>query len=197
MAPARTATLTRTTKETSISLQLNLDGAGAGEINTGLRFFDHMLETLVLHARLDLTLSCSGDLAVDDHHTIEDCAIALGAAFDQALGERRGIRRFGFGYAPMDESLARTVIDLSGRPASVVNLECCRKSIGQVATENLAHFVASFATSMRASIHVDVLRGINDHHKIEAAFKSLALALFTACELTAGSDVPSAKGTLR
>ena len=154
-----------------------------------------MLGALALHARVDLELACEGDLHVDDHHSVEDCALALGASIDRALGERRGIARYGWALAPMDESLCRAAIDLSGRPASVVELGLRREAIGGVACENLAHFFRSLAVSMRAAVHVDVLRGENDHHRAEAAFKGFAMALRQAVAPD-GDGVPSTKGTL-
>ncbi|QKK08914.1 MAG: imidazoleglycerol-phosphate dehydratase HisB [Planctomycetota bacterium] len=194
---SRTATITRATRETDIRAQLSLDGSGTASIRTGLGFFDHMLTALATHARIDLDLACKGDLHVDDHHTVEDCALVLGQALDEALGDRRGIARFGSAYAPLDESLCRVVIDLSGRPSSVVALGFSRELLGDVATENLSHFFTSFAIGARCTLHVDCLRGENDHHRAEAAFKALALALRQAVAVDAASDrVPSTKGTL-
>lgn len=194
---SRTGSVTRTTRETDIRAELSLDGSGTVSVRTGLGFFDHMLTALATHARVDLDLACNGDLQVDDHHTIEDCALALGQALDEALGDRRGITRFGSAYAPLDESLCRVVVDLSGRPSSVVSLGFTRESLGDVATENLTHFFNSFATGARCTLHVDCLRGENDHHRVEAAFKALALALRQAVAVDAASDrVPSTKGTL-
>ncbi|MFG0243728.1 MAG: imidazoleglycerol-phosphate dehydratase HisB [Phycisphaerales bacterium JB054] len=196
-AAPRTATISRTTRETDIRVELGLDGSGTASIATGLGFFDHMLTALATHARIDLDLACTGDLHVDDHHTIEDCALALGQAFDAALGERRGITRFGSAYAPLDESLCRVVIDLSGRPSSVVSLGFTRETLGDVATENLSHFFSSFAVGARCTLHVDCLRGENDHHRAEAAFKAFALALRQAVAIDAANNrVPSTKGTL-
>lgn len=194
---ARTVQLRRQTLETSVEVSLTLDGRGERSIATGLGFFDHMLTAFAAHARLDLTLTCAGDLQVDDHHTVEDCALTLGQAVDRALGERRGIARFGSAYAPLDEALARAVIDLSGRPHATMNLALVRDSIGDVACENLTHFFVSFASAARLTLHVDVLRGENDHHKAEAAFKAFALALRQAVALDADTtSVPSTKGTL-
>jgi len=192
----RTAELQRKTHETDITVSLNIDGDGHTDIRTGIGFLDHMLTALGRHARMDITLECRGDLVVDDHHTAEDCALALGAAIDKALGERRGFARFGSAYAPLDESLARAVVDISGRPCAVVELGLTRDAIGGLACENIGHFIASFATALRATIHVDVLRGNNDHHRAEAAFKSLALALRAALGRTDESVVPSTKGAL-
>lgn len=192
---SRTATFERTTRETSVSLTLDLDGTGRADVETGIGFLDHMLRSLALHGRFDLSLRCTGDLVVDDHHTAEDCALALGSALDQALGERRGIARFGSAYAPLDEALARAVIDLSGRPWPEVDLGLRRELLGQIACENLGHFFRSLAIAGRLCLHVDVLKGENDHHRAEAAFKATALALRAAVAQT-GGEVPSAKGVL-
>lgn len=193
----RISKLERSTRETQILLELALDGSRELDINTGLGFFDHMLTALAYHAKWDLRLRVVGDLEVDDHHTIEDTALALGQAFDVALGDKKGIRRFANAYAPLDESLCRTVVDISGRPTSVVDLQLVRDSIGPVACENLVHFFNSFATAAKLTLHVDVLRGENDHHKSESAFKSLALSLRSAVEVIEDShEVPSTKGAL-
>jgi imidazoleglycerol-phosphate dehydratase len=192
----RVAEVTRTTGETAITVSLALDGEGSAELESGIGFLDHMLTALARHARFDLTLSCNGDLEIDDHHTVEDCALALGQALDRALGERRGIARFGWAYAPLDEALARAVVDLSGRPCAVIELGLAREMLGDVACENLAHFLASLATSARMALHVDVLRGSNDHHRAEAAFKALALALRQAVATDGSNRVPSTKGVL-
>ncbi len=192
----RQASVERRTLETRISLELNLDGSGQAEIGTGIGFLDHMLTALAKHARFDLRLQCEGDLEVDDHHTAEDCALALGQALDQALGERRGIARFGSAYAPLDEALARVVVDLSGRPCAVVELGLTREMIGEIAAENLTHVFVSLAMAGRMALHVDLLRGQNDHHRAEAAFKALALALRQAVALDGSSSVPSTKGVL-
>ena len=192
----RTANLKRTTKETNIEVTLNLDGQRKIEIQTGLGFFDHMLTALAFHAGWDLQLTCKGDLHMDDHHTVEDCALTLGAAVKESLGDKQGIKRFAAAYAPLDESLARTVIDFSGRPSSVIELGLERETIGQVACENLTHFFQSLATAGLFTLHVDVLRGTNDHHRAEAAFKSLALAIREASEVRESAGVPSTKGAL-
>jgi imidazoleglycerol phosphate dehydratase HisB len=192
----RQATLERSTRETEIRLDLDLDGRRQIDIRTGLAFLDHMLHALAFHAGWDLQLECRGDLEVDDHHTVEDCALVLGEAIDRALGDRQGIARFGWAYAPLDEALARVVVDLSGRPVSRVELGLKRDQIGSVASENLEHFFHSLAVRLRAALHVDLLRGDNDHHRAEAAFKATALALRSA--LAVGDDVgtPSTKGVL-
>lgn len=192
----RTATIERATSETSVVVGVDLDGDGACAVSTGLGFLDHMLTALSRHSGVDISLRCTGDLLVDDHHTAEDCALALGAAIDRALGERRGIARFGSAYAPLDEALARVVIDLSGRPSPVVDLGLRRETLGAIACENVTHFFVSLGVALRASLHVDVLRGENDHHRAEAAFKALALALRAAVARTGDGRVPSTKGVL-
>ena len=191
----RSATITRTTRETDITCTVTLGVPGQASVDTGLGFLDHMLTALAVHGDLALELSCSGDLRVDDHHTVEDCALVLGQALDRALGERRGIRRFGQALVPMDEALARVAVDLSGRPWPAIDLDLRRERIGAVACENLTHFLVSLAMAGRFNLHVDVLKGENDHHRVEAAFKGLALALRQAVALR-GDGVPSTKGAL-
>jgi imidazoleglycerol-phosphate dehydratase len=193
---SRNATVTRKTNETDISCTLELDGSGTSDVQTGVGFLDHLLTSLAKHARFDLTLRCTGDTHIDDHHTAEDCALTLGQALDEALGDRRGITRFGSAFAPLDEALAQAVVDLSGRPYSVIDCELTREKLGDLACENVEHVVASLATASRSCIHLDVLRGSNNHHKAEAAYKALALALRAAVSLSGGSDVPSTKGSL-
>ncbi|MEL6345196.1 MAG: imidazoleglycerol-phosphate dehydratase HisB [Myxococcota bacterium] len=194
---SRTATRSRQTKETTISCTVNLDGTGASSIQTGVGFLDHMITALARHGRLDITLTCAGDLHIDDHHTAEDCALTLGATILDALGDRRGIARFGYAYAPLDEALARAVVDLSGRPWPIVELGFTREMLGGIATENLTHFLNSLAIAGRMNLHVDVIRGDNDHHKVEAAFKAVAQALRAAVRQDAADDrVPSTKGVL-
>lgn len=194
---SRIAKIRRTTRETEIETSINLDGRQLLNIETGLGFFDHMLNAMAFHAGWDISLKCDGDLHIDDHHTIEDCGLTLGQALHNALGEKIGIARFGSCYAPLDESLARAVVDFSGRPFCVVDLGLKRDSIGNVACENLSHFFQSFAMAGKFTLHVDVLRGENDHHRAEAAYKATALALRQA--VTVCSDkllVPSTKGVL-
>ena len=192
----RSAKVERNTNETQISVEINLDGTGKLQCETGLPFLDHMLDALARHARLDLTLKCQGDLDVDDHHTVEDCAIVLGGALDELLGERRGITRFGSAYAPLDEALARVVVDLSGRPWPEVDLGLRRERLGTVACENRTHVPQTLAIEGRMALHVDVLRGETDHHRAEAAFKALALALRQALASDGADSVPSTKGVL-
>lgn len=191
----RAAERQRTTQETAVQCRLWLDGTGSAAVATGVPFLDHLLTALARHAGFDLELRCQGDLHVDDHHSVEDCAIVLGQCLDQALGDRAGIRRFGHAYAPLDEALARAVVDLSGRPFAVLDLPWRRESIGGLSLENLPHLLATFATHARLCLHVDVLRGDNDHHRAEAALKAVAVALRSACERR-GDGVPSTKGVL-
>ncbi len=190
------AQLKRQTSETDIVLSLRLDGEGRAAVQTGLGFLDHLLTALARHARFDLELTCRGDLHVDDHHTAEDCALALGTALDQALGERRGIARFGYAYAPLDEALARAVVDLSGRPFAAIELGLRRERLGDLACENIGHVLSSLAIAARCALHVDVLRGDNDHHRAEAAFKAVALALRAAVSRDGSDQIPSTKGVL-
>lgn len=197
MTTPRIATVKRKTRETDIELELLLDGSGRCEAATGIGFLDHLLDSLVRHARFDLKLSCKGDLHVDDHHVAEDCALALGAALDQALGaEKRGIARFGDAHAPLDEALSRAVVDISGRPFAVIDLGLRREKLGDLSCENIPHFLQSLAMAARITLHVDVLRGANDHHRAESAIKATALALKAAVARTSFDDVPSTKGTL-
>lgn len=193
----RVASLRRETRETTINATIDLDGTGRGAVGSGIAFLDHMLGSVAMHGRIDLDLKCAGDLDVDDHHTVEDVAIVLGQLVDRALGDRAGIVRFAHAYAPLDESLARVVIDFSGRPSASIDLGLKREMLGGVACENLTHWFASFAVAARCSLHVDVLRGENDHHRAEAAFKAFALALRTAVAMDPRpAGVPSTKGVL-
>lgn len=192
----RTAVVGRRTRETTIDLRLDIDGDGEATVATGIGFLDHLLTALAFHARFDLALSCTGDLGVDDHHTAEDCALALGTALRDALGDRAGVTRFGSAYAPLDEALARAVVDLSGRPFARLALGLARERLGALACENIPHLLASFATAAGLTLHVDVLEGANDHHRAEAAFKATALALRAAVRRDGQTRVPSTKGVL-
>lgn len=194
----RVARVERTTKETDIRLDLNLDGTGQHQINTGVGFLDHMLSHVAVHGLFDLELDASGDLNVDSHHTVEDCALVLGQAFDQALGERQGITRIGFAYVPMDEALAFVSVDLSGRPYAVIEAEWHSPAVGDVATSLFAHVLESFASSARCNLHARVLYGNDDHHQAEALFKALGRALDIATQLDPRREgaIPSTKGTL-
>lgn len=196
LVTARTASIQRKTRETDIALELDLDGSGRATVATGIGFLDHLLTALTLHSRIDLSLTCRGDLEVDDHHTVEDCAIVLGTAIDRALGDRAGIARFGYAYAPLDEALARAVVDCSGRPFARVELGLRRERLGALSCENVPHALTSLATAARLTLHVDLLTGENDHHRAEAAFKAVALALRAAVTRTVNADVPSTKGVL-
>ncbi|KAJ3190192.1 imidazoleglycerol-phosphate dehydratase [Gaertneriomyces sp. JEL0708] len=195
----KTASISRKTNETDIQIELALDQYAAQSINvnTGIGFLDHMYHALAKHSRWSLTIKCVGDLHIDDHHTAEDTAIALGQAFKTALGPPAGIKRFGHAYAPLDEALSRAVVDVSGRPYAVVDLGLKREKIGQLSCEMIPHVIESFATSAGLTVHVDVLRGNNDHHRAESAFKALAVALRDAISPSGSpTDVPSTKGTL-
>jgi imidazoleglycerol phosphate dehydratase HisB len=198
-AAPRRATFERATRETDFRVELDLDGSGRSRVATGVPFLDHMLAAFAQHARFDLVVEGRGDLEIDDHHTVEDVALALGETLARALGEKRSIRRFGCGYAPLDEALARAVVDLSGRPFARVRLRLVRERLGTLACENAGHFFRSLATAARMTLHLDLLRGSNDHHKLEAAFKALALALREAVARDEGDrcigGVPSTKGT--
>ncbi len=192
----RKAEIARKTSETDVTVSLLIDGEGKAEITTGIGFLDHLLTALTKHARFDLTLRCKGDLHIDDHHTAEDCALALGQALDAALGERRGIFRFGSAYAPLDEALSRAVVDLSGRPHASIELALKREKLGDLSCEMVPHVMASLAMASRSCFHVDVLKGTNDHHRAESAFKALALALRHATARDGAATIPSTKGVL-
>ncbi len=194
----RKAEIDRKTNETEIHLALNLDGTGRWQIDTGLGFLDHMLSHVAVHGLFDLTLQARGDLQVDCHHTVEDCALALGMALDQALGERRGIVRSASAYMPMDESLAFVAVDLSGRPYSVIQAEWHTPQVGVIPTSLFSHFFESLAATARMNLHARLLYGRDDHHQAEALFKALGRALEAATRLDPrrGQSIPSTKGTL-
>jgi len=194
----RTADIHRQTNETDIHLTLNLDGSGRHEIHTGIGFLDHMLSHVAVHGLFDLTLTAQGDLDVDAHHTIEDCALALGQAIDRALGDRTGIARIGSAYVPMDESLAFVAVDLSGRPYAVVQAEWHAATMGQMPTSLVAHFLESLAVTARANLHARVLVGRDDHHQAEALFKALGRALDAATQIDPRrvGTIPSTKSSL-
>jgi imidazoleglycerol-phosphate dehydratase / histidinol-phosphatase len=189
----RTGRVKRSTRETTIEVSVNLDRSAPVMIDTGIGFFDHMLEQIASHGGFSLELSCRGDLEVDEHHTVEDCALALGSAIDQALADRSGMGRYGF-VLPMDESLARVAIDLSGRPAFVLNGEFPRETVGGLHTEMVSHFFASLAQTLKAAIHIDIT-GDNTHHMVEACFKGVGRALRPALARVDGA-IPSTKGVL-
>ncbi len=194
----RTAEIHRQTNETDIRLTLNLDGTGKADIHTGIGFLDHMLHHVAVHGLFDLTLRAEGDLHVDEHHTVEDCALALGMAFDRALGDRKGIVRMGSAYVPMDEALAFVAVDLSGRPYAVVKARWHTPAVGGIAVSLFPHFLQSFAVTARANLHARVLYGADDHHQAEALFKALGRALdaATARDPRRAGSVPSTKGVL-
>jgi imidazoleglycerol-phosphate dehydratase len=198
LAPHRTARIHRETRETTIELELDVDGDGRAVVSTGVGFLDHMLDSLARHARFDLTLKAVGDLHVDAHHTVEDVAIVLGQALDRALGERRGLRRFADATVPLDEALAQVAVDLSGRGFAAVDLPFGGEMIGALPTEMVPHFLRSFAVEARLTLHVRLLAGENDHHRAEATFKALARALELATRLDPriADQVPSTKGSL-
>eukprot|EP01059_Diplonema_ambulator_P001711 TRINITY_DN11446_c0_g1_i1.p1 TRINITY_DN11446_c0_g1~~TRINITY_DN11446_c0_g1_i1.p1 ORF type:complete len:213 (+),score=21.86 TRINITY_DN11446_c0_g1_i1:51-641(+) len=193
---ARTGTVKRGTKETSIEVHIDLDGDGTHDIDTGIGFLDHMLSALSKHSRIDIQLMCKGDLHIDDHHSVEDCGLALGQAFKQAIGEPKGIERYGHAYCPLDEALSRAVVDISGRPHASIDIGLRREMLGSLSCEMIPHFFESFATEARITLHIDTLKGNNDHHRAESAFKATAVALRKALTRDASAGVPSTKGTL-
>ncbi|MGI8925294.1 MAG: imidazoleglycerol-phosphate dehydratase HisB [Tepidiformaceae bacterium] len=194
----RHAAIVRETAETQISITLGLDGSGAFSIDTGIGFFDHMLSHIAKHGVFDLEVRAKGDLHIDAHHTVEDCGIALGEAFAQALGDKAGIVRAGSAYMPLDEALGFAAVDLSGRPYAQLDLRLLGRDVGGLPPDLLDHFLESFAFSLKAAVHVRSLAGVNDHHKAEACFKALARALDAACRIDPRREggVPSTKGTL-
>jgi imidazoleglycerol-phosphate dehydratase len=194
----RRAVIDRRTTETKISLSLALDGRGRYDVKTGIRFFDHMLELFARHGGFDLRVDADGDLDVDQHHTVEDVGIALGAAVLEAVGNKRGINRAGYFVMPMDETLAVAAVDLSGRPHTVVDLKGAAARVGDLQTELVHDFFEGFASSARANVHVKVMYGRSSHHKVEAVFKAFARALRVACarDRRLARMLPSTKGLL-
>jgi len=194
----RTAKIQRKTNETNISIELNLDGTGQKDIATGIGFLDHMLAHVAVHGLFDLSVKAKGDLHIDVHHTVEDVALVLGACFDQALGDRKGIVRMGSFYVPMDEALAFVALDLSGRPYAVIKAEWGMAPVGNIPTSLFPHFLESFAITSRCNLHAQILYGRDDHHKAEALFKALARALDAATQLDPrrADNIPSTKGSL-
>jgi imidazoleglycerol-phosphate dehydratase len=197
-AAMRTAQITRTTAETDISVSVDLDGTGRYDCKTGVGFFDHMLDQLARHALIDLTVRCSGDLHIDDHHTVEDVGIAIGQALTQALGDKRGIRRYGSFHLAMDDALVRAALDLSGRPYLVWDMEFPTQKIGAFDTELVREFFQALSTHGGITLHVTKLAGINSHHIAEAGFKAVARALREAVETDPRKSdaIPSTKGSL-
>ena len=195
---ARTATVSRRTAETSIDITLDLDGSGKFVTDTGVGFLDHMLSHIAKHGVFDLDVRCKGDLWIDQHHTVEDIGIALGEALARALGDKAGLVRAGSAYMPLDETLAFCAIDLSGRPFAKLDLKLLGREIGGLPPDLFNHFLESFAFAAKLNLHVRVLEGVNDHHKIEAVFKAMARALDAAVRVDPrrGGDIPSTKGTI-
>jgi len=193
----RKTEISRSTKETQIELFLNLDGSGQTDLHTGIGFYDHMLHHLAIHGMMDLRVNAIGDLHIDTHHSIEDIAICLGRAIDEALAARHGIQRIGAAYVPMDETLARVVIDLSGRPYAVINAGFTTPIMGQMPTDLVIHVLETLAVHAKMNLHAAVLYGRNDHHKAEALFKGLGRALSQAVAIDPRRQgIPSTKGTL-
>ena len=197
-AKKTSATVVRNTNETRIEIELTIEGQGRYNVSTGIRFFDHMLELFTRHGAFDLDLACKGDLDVDQHHTVEDVGIALGEAFDRALGDKRGILRAGYFVMPMDETLAIAAVDLSGRAAFAVDTKVRTRLVGDLQTELVTDFFEGFARGARANVHVKTMYGRSNHHKIEAIFKAFARALRVACsrDKQLGKMLPSTKGLL-
>ena len=191
----RSYKIERNTLETQILVEINLDGTGKAEIDTGVGFFDHMLTLMAFHGKFDMKVKCNGDIYVDDHHTIEDIGIALGECVKQALGDKRGIRRYSTVFIPMDEALARTSIDVSNRPYLVFNAEFTDERVGNMATQMVKEFFRAFVNESRVTLHINLLYGENDHHKIEAIFKSFARALKEGIEIISDEGA-SSKGVL-
>jgi len=194
----RTASIKRETKETSIQMGVNIDGSGKSNITSEIGFLNHMLETFAKHAIFDLEANITGDIHVDQHHTVEDTGIALGEVIKKALGDKKGIKRAGFFVFPMDESLASVAIDISGRPFLKWNVKFRNKKIGDLSTELIEDFFLGFTTSLGANLHIVIHYGRSDHHKIEAVFKAFAKAMKTACEIDnrVYGEIPSTKGVL-
>ena len=194
----RTAEVSRNTAETRITVRLNLDGTGQSSLHTGIGFFDHMLEQIARHGLIDLEVHADGDLHIDGHHTVEDVGITIGQAFARAVGDKKGIRRYGHAYVPLDEALSRVVVDLSGRPGLVLNIPFTSGMIGGFDTQLTHEFFQGFVNHAGVTLHIDNLRGVNAHHQCETAFKAFARALRAAVERDPRSagTIPSTKGSL-
>ena len=194
----RTAKISRKTAETDISVEINLDGSGTYDNETGVGFFDHMLDQLARHSLIDMTIRCAGDTHIDDHHSVEDVGIALGQAFTEALGDKRGIRRYGSCLLPMDDALVRCALDLSARPFLIWNVDLPTAKIGAFDTELVREFFQAFSTHGGITLHIDMLHGLNSHHIAEAAFKAVARAVREAVETDPrkADAIPSTKGSL-
>ncbi|MGP1517361.1 MAG: imidazoleglycerol-phosphate dehydratase HisB [Ottowia sp.] len=198
MSAPRTAEITRHTAETRIAVRLNLDGSGRAELATGIGFFDHMLDQIARHGLIDLAVHCEGDLHIDGHHTVEDVGIAIGQALKSAVGDKRGIARYGHAYVPLDEALSRAVIDLSGRPGLHLHAQFTSGMVGAFDTQLVAEFFQGLANHAALTLHIDNLRGINAHHQIETIFKAFGRALRMACtaDPRSAGQIPSTKGSL-
>lgn len=194
----RKSSVNRDTLETQIHIQLNLDGTGVSKFDTGVPFLEHMMDQIARHGLIDLSVTCNGDTHIDDHHSVEDIGITLGQAINQALGSKRGIRRYGHSYVPLDEALSRVVIDFSGRPGLTMNVPFTQKRIGQFDTELFWEFFQGFVNHAQVTMHIDCLRGSNSHHQIETVFKAFGRALRMALEKDPrlGDEMPSTKGSL-
>ena len=198
MNTARTAEITRHTAETRIAVRLNLDGTGRARLATGIGFFDHMLDQIARHGLIDLDVDCAGDLHIDGHHTVEDVGIAIGQALKAAVGDKRGIARYGHAYVPLDEALSRVVMDFSGRPGLFAHLPLTSAMVGQFDTQLVREFFQALANHAFITLHIDNLRGDNAHHQIESVFKAFgrALRMAAAADPRAAGSVPSTKGCL-
>ncbi len=194
----RQASITRDTLETQIRIELNLDGEGNGRFDTGVPFFEHMLDQIARHGLIDLNITAKGDNHIDDHHTVEDIGIVLGMAVKEAVGDKKGIQRYGHAYVPLDEALSRTVIDLSGRPGLIFAADFTREQIGQFETQLVQEFFQGFVNHAQATLHIDCLRGHNAHHQAETIFKSFGRALRMALspDPRMADQLPSTKGAL-
>jgi len=194
----RRASVERNTKETRITVTIDLDGTGVANLSSGVPFLDHMLDQVARHGLIDIDVHCEGDTHIDDHHSVEDIGISLGMAIDEALGDRRGVQRYGHAYVPLDEALSRVVIDFSGRPGLFFHAEFTRPKVGTFDVDLTSEFFQGFVNHARATVHADVLRGINDHHKIETLFKAFGRALRVAISIDErrGDALPSTKGAL-
>ncbi len=196
--PQRTAEVSRTTAETRIHVRIDLDGSGSAHLNTGIGFFDHMLEQIARHGLIDMEVRCEGDLHIDGHHTVEDVGITLGQAFARAVGDKKGLRRYGHAYVPLDEALSRVVVDFSGRPGLHMDVKFTAGSIGQLDTQLVFEFFQGFVNHAGVTLHIDNLKGFNAHHQCESIFKAFARALRAALERDArkAGVIPSTKGAL-
>lgn len=194
----RKASVKRDTLETKIAVQIDLDGTGKARFDTGVPFLEHMMDQIARHGMMDLAVECDGDTHIDDHHSVEDIGITIGQAFTQALGSKKGIRRYGHAYVPLDEALSRVVIDFSGRPGLIMNIPFTQKRIGQFDTELFWEFFQGFVNHANVTLHIDCLRGSNAHHQIETVFKAFGRAVRMAVERDdrLGDAMPSTKGTL-